>query len=90
MANKTKEKRMTAKEFKKIFNESGYSFEIWGWEGILNMLSIYHQLESDRSKEKAANTEDEELKGIYTSCANSEEKRSFIIYNALKEFGFYD
>lgn len=33
-------KKMTFKEFKQIFNDAGMDFDIWGYEGILNEISI--------------------------------------------------
>ena len=39
-------KKMTLKEFKQFFNEV-YDFEIWGYEGILNMLACLESREEE-------------------------------------------
>lgn len=33
--------KMTKKEFLEIFEAAGFSFEVWGYEGILNMIAGY-------------------------------------------------
>ena len=35
-------KKMTCKEFKEALDNAGMYFDVWGWEGILNMLSAYN------------------------------------------------
>ena len=40
-------KKMTAKEFKQVFEECGFSLEIYGYEGILSMLCHHEAVERD-------------------------------------------
>ena len=68
-------KKMTSKEFKQIFNDAGFDFGIWEYEGILNLLMIAEQyLEQE--------TESDLLKKMH-------EDRGMYIYNSLKERGYY-
>ena len=70
------QKKMTLKEFKQIFNNAGMDFDIWGYEGILNLLIIAEgHLEQE--------TESDLLKKVY-------EDRRMNIYNSLKERGHYE
>lgn len=39
MANK-KAKKMTNKEFKKVFTECYGDFDIWGYDGVLNLIAM--------------------------------------------------
>lgn len=68
--------KMTLKEFKKIFNDAGLDFKIWGYEGILNEIAIAEEHMEDE-------TDSDVLKKMYKS------RRQFI-YDALKARGFYD
>lgn len=69
-------KKMTLKEFKQIFNDAGMDFDIWGYEGILNLLMIAElHLEQE--------TESDLLKKMH-------EDRGRYIYNSLKERGYYE
>lgn len=70
------ENKMTAKEFKQIFNDAGMDFKIWGYEGILNEIAIAQTSLANETKHDA-------LKEMYQS-------RSQFIYNALKERGHYE
>lgn len=70
---------MTTKEFKQAFNECGYDFEIWGWDGILNMIACYASLEEER-----------QLKRGCDSLAKHEGKRREKIHAYLESRGFYD
>lgn len=71
-----KKKKMTLKEFKQIFNDAGMDFDIWGYEGILNLLMIAEQhLEQE--------TESDLLKKMHKD-------RGMYIYNSLKERGYYE
>lgn len=70
------QKKMTSKEFKKIFNDAGMDFDIWGYEGILNMLvmaEVYLENETDNDVLKKMHAE-----------------RRMRIYNSLKERGYYE
>lgn len=69
------QKKMTSKEFKQIFNDAGYDFDIWGYEGILNLLMIAEQyLEQETASDLLKKTHED--RGMY-------------IYNSLKERGYY-
>lgn len=46
-----KNQKMTKKEFIEVFEAAGFSFEVWGWEGILNMIAGYNDfLAQDAAK----------------------------------------
>lgn len=67
-------RKMTCKEFKQAFDECGYSFDIWGWDGILNMIACYATLESERQEQRGcltlAKCEDERRKKIHDYLDN--------------------
>ena len=69
-------RKITAKEFKEILTDSGVNFEIFGFEGILNELTIYNEMMAKkyegRTPEKA-----------YKNISNK-------IYEALEKRGYYD
>ncbi len=44
-------RKMSNKEFKEILTASGDDFEVYGYEGIINLLVLYHRWESDRMKD---------------------------------------
>ena len=69
-------KKMTFKEFKQIFNDAGMDFDIWGYEGILNEISIAQNA-------MAEETEHDVLKEMYYN-------RSRFIHTKLKERGHYE
>lgn len=48
-------KKMTQKEFKRILEESNVNFEIWGYEGILNMIAGYNNFLADDAEKRAGN-----------------------------------
>ena len=78
MANK-KVKKMTCKEFKQAFNECGYDFEIWGWDGILNMLACY----ATREEEYQLSIGNDVLAGVET-------ERRHKIHDYLDARGYFD
>lgn len=70
------QKKMTSKEFKKVFNDAGFNFDIWGYEGILNLLVMAEgYLENE--------TDSDVLKEMHKS-------RRMHIYNSLNERGYYE
>ena len=71
-------KKMTLKEFKEIFNESGHDFELWGWEGILNLVAIAdYQDAKDMAKE-----------GLMAGANGLRTKANYIT-NVLEERGWF-
>lgn len=70
---------MTNKEFKKILNDAGLDFDIFGYEGILNKLCILSEYERIRFENVGAN-----------ALAKLEYDRGMTIYRALNERGYYD
>ena len=68
-------KKMTAKEFKEILTESGVNFDLYGFEGILNELSIYNEM---MAKEYEGKTPEIVYKKI-----------SYKIFKALEKRGYY-
>lgn len=72
-------KKMTAKEFKQVLTDAGMNFEIWGWEGILNIISIHEDRNSNEMREK----------GLMAG-ADGCHRRADSIYNVLKARGYYD
>ena len=69
-------KKMTAKEFKEILTESGTDFDLYGFEGILNELSIYNEM-------MAKEYEGEAPELVYKKISNK-------IYKALEKRGYYN
>ena len=72
-------KKMTTKEFKEILASADIDFDVFGWEGLLCMISNneYH------------NYEDMKSKGLMAG-ANAR-KRSFkTIHDALEKRGYFD
>ena len=70
---------MTNKEFKKILKDAGMDFSVYGYEGILNKLSIL----SDYARKEY------EKKGNKV-LAKLEYDTGKVIYEALKNRGYYD
>ena len=72
-------KKMTNKEFKQILENAGVSFEVLGYEGVLNEMSgRYRQLAND-------------LESIGCASAALEfRKTADSIYDALDARGVYD
>lgn len=68
-------RKMTAKEFKEILTESGVDFDLYGFEGILNELSIYNEMMSKKYEGKAPEI-------VYKKISNK-------IFKALEKRGYY-
>lgn len=73
-----KTKKMTQKEFKEVFESAGFIFDIWGWEGILNMIAMSERTMAENSRNNGS---------IYT--AKSCEESAEIIFKALEARGYY-
>lgn len=71
-------KKMTLKEFKEILNNSGVNFDIRGYEGILNLISIAADFQAEEYKQKGN-----------TVLAELEKEKSDFIYNTLENRGYY-
>ena len=71
-------KKMTLKEFKEIFNECGHNFEVWGYEGILNLIAI-----ADYQDAK-----DMEKEGLMAGAKALRSKANYIT-NVLEERGYF-
>ena len=72
-------KQMSCKEFKQILNESGMSFEYFGWEGILNALSGWN-----------SHCAEEMRKSGLMAGAELLQNEADAMYNALAKRGYYD
>lgn len=72
-------KRMTLKEFKQIFADAGFDMEIWGYEGILNMISGYTRHLADNAKALGCET-----------AYDRQREQAQKIFDALYERGYYD
>ena len=72
-------KQMTCKEFKQILNESGMSFECFGWEGILNALSGWNRQCAKDMRSHGLNAGADKL-----------QEEADAMYDALDARGYYD
>lgn len=72
-------KKMTCKEFKETLEKSGMYFDIWGWEGILNQLSIYNKIQADQQAADGC-----------MAAARDNKKRSDFFYETLTARGYYN
>ena len=70
---------MTNKEFKKILKDAGIDFNVYGYEGILNKLSILSDYKRREYKEKGNEV-----------LAKFEYDSGNVIYEALANRGYYD
>ena len=71
-------KKMTLKEFKEAFDEV-YDFEIWGYEGILNLLACLEAREEQEYTERGRDL-----------LANASRERHHRLYEILDERGYYN
>ena len=71
--------KMTNKEFREAFEQAGYNWDVWGYEGILNMISVLEQKNSDEAI----------LRGCLPSARACLE-RSNKLYDILDERGYYN
>ena len=70
---------MTAKEFEKILDDAEVYFDCYGYEGILNIISIFFEDESKEAMSKG-----------HVTYANGLMRRSDALYDALEARGYYD
>lgn len=78
--------KMYVKDFVEALDKVGFDFKIWGFEGILNILSMYSRLQADNYLKLA----DECPEIDYRSLAKWELCRSNKIYDLLEERGYFD
>lgn len=71
-------KKMKAKEFKEALNKAGFDMNIYGYEGILNMIA----------SELYADAHVLEHNSIF--LADLSRKQANILYNILEERGYYN
>lgn len=72
-------KKMTQREFKEIFEAAGFNFNIWGWEGILNMVSSFEAHEAEIARDMG-----------FDAAAEANQERADIIFKELDNRGYYD
>lgn len=72
-------KKITANEFKKILTDSGMDFDCFGYEGILNIISMFQDYKAKEANEKGCNR-----------IAVLEYKIGSKIYDELYKRGFYN
>ena len=83
--------KMTAEEFIQILNESDIDFEIYGYEGILNMLSIYSTYEADKYETHAMlETENENVRRGILGVKKLYDNRAYVLHDALAKRGYYE
>lgn len=71
--------KMSCKEFKEAINKSGMDFNIWGFEGILNILSSYYYQTAEEYKKEG--------KEFMAKCNL---RRANILLSILEERGYYN
>ena len=71
-------KKMTNKEFKEILTNAGIQFDIYGYEGILNMIATYKRQMAEKFFEEGY----ESLSRNYEDCAN-------YLHDELEKRGLY-
>lgn len=70
------EKKMTFKEFKEILEKAETDFEVFGFEGILNIISLANKYMSEESTRPYVK--------------NMHKRISDTIYNELRKRGYYE
>ena len=78
--------KMYVKDFVEAFNEVGFDFNIWGWEGILNMISS-HCRETCKFFE---NLHKQHPDQGYNMIAEAERQRANQIYEILERRGYFN
>jgi hypothetical protein len=71
-------KKMKAKEFKEALNKAGFYMDIYGYEGILNMIAA--QLYDDAHEQEH----------ISICLADRSRKQARILHDILEERGYYN
>ena len=75
--------KMIAKDFIEALNEAGYDFEIYGWEGILNLICLYSRYQVEKYKDK------HEDDGGYLGLAKLENDRASKLHAILDRRGYF-
>ena len=70
---------ITSKEFKQILKDTGNDLEVFGYEGIINMMSGYYGYLADKYKEENNTI----LHDMFQKKAND-------LYDVLKVNGYYN
>lgn len=78
-----KAKKMTQKEFKAVLEKVGMNFEVWGWEGILNMISGYNEFLSEEAIKMGSENVYRHEKNIADAIFDELDKRGY--YDSIKE-----
>lgn len=83
--------KMTAKEFVNVLTESGLDFEVYGYEGVLNMLSIYLSHEADEYENRAmiARQKGDDNVGLLSLKKTCQAESDFL-YDTLSKRGYYE
>lgn len=74
-----KTKKMTLKQFKEVFEKAGFNFDVWGYEGILNLIESHEWYEYHHFKDENKQ-----------SLADMAHERIDIIHDELVKIGYYD
>lgn len=71
--------KMTSKEFENILTACGMTFEAYGYDGVLNMLSLCMDYSAEYSQSRG-----------HEAAAKVYEDRARMIYACLSSRGYYD
>ena len=74
-----KHKKMTQKQFKEVLKKANIDIDIWGWDGILNLIAIAY---------RAMSKNDEEID--FPTIAQMDLETADTITRELDKTGFYD
>jgi len=72
-------KKMTAKEFKETLDKAGFDFNIYGYEGILNIVTCLSYDEANRQEVKNNNL-----------LADYKRKQANVLHDILEARGYYN
>lgn len=75
--------KMYVDEFIKAIDEAGYDFNIYGWEGILNLLCLYSRDQEAKYKEKHKDDDG------YLGLAKWEGDRASKVHAILDRRGYF-
>ncbi len=78
--------KMYVKDFVEALDKVGFDFDVWGFEGILNVLGIYSRYQVERYRKDAKSKNDLD----YEILANWENARAEKIHTLLEERGYYN
>ena len=73
-----KQKAMTKKEFVAVLEKAGMYFDVYGYEGILNMIALYSKYASDLYELKSP------------AISKMYQHQDDVIYEELSSRGYYD